>query len=299
MSFVKCAGRQHGRRVELCVSVSVLALIAFAAGGNPSVAQEQQQQQQGTPETAPSTQPLRPVNVSAPRPRRQVNRPAPRGAPGRARPQPTVARPVEPTTTTPITGILPPVTSTAVGPLSPLDGNVVTESGSRLGIPARDIPATVNVVDQQMIREQGYRTTTEAMQGVPGVTAGDGPGAPGSISMRGFSGSQINTLYNGIKIGPSDMTNRIMDTYNLDRVEVLKGPASLMSGEGATGGAVNYVNKAPHTGPVVNEIFAGWDSFNGYRAGFGSGGSTGLKGLDYRFDVSRNFMNGFIDDTYT
>ncbi len=46
-----------------------------------------------------------------------------------------------------------------------------------------------------------------------------------------------------------------MDTANLDRVEILKGPASLLSGEGATGGAINYVTKVPHTGPIVNEAF--------------------------------------------
>ena len=44
------------------------------------------------------------------------------------------------------------------------------------------------------------------------MTAGDAPGAPASFSMRGFTGNQINTLYNGIKIGPSDMTGRVMDT---------------------------------------------------------------------------------------
>ena len=102
--------------------------------------------------------------------------------------------------------------------------------------------------------------------------------------MRGFSGTQINTLYNGIKIGPSEMTGRVMDTANLEQIEILKGPASLMSGEGATGGAINYVNKKPHIGKIVNEAFTSFDSFYGFRAGFGSGGSTAVKGLDYRFD---------------
>ena len=89
-----------------------------------------------------------------------------------------------------------------------------------------------------------------------------------------------------------------MDTANLDRVEILKGPASLLSGEGATGGAINYVNKAPHTGPITNEAFVGFDSFKGYRAGYGSGGSTLIDGLDYRFDISHSNNKSFIDDTY-
>jgi iron complex outermembrane receptor protein len=49
----------------------------------------------------------------------------------------------------------------------------------------------------------------------------------------------------------------------------------------------------------VNEAFTGWDSINGFRSGYGSGGSTNVKGLDYRFDISRTNLNGFIDDTYT
>ena len=58
--------------------------------------------------------------------------------------------------------------------------------------------------------------------------------------MRGVTNSQVNILYNGIKIGPQNMTSRFTDTANLDRVEFLKGPASLLSGEGASGGAVSY-----------------------------------------------------------
>ena len=78
-----------------------------------------------------------------------------------------------------------------------------------------------------------------------------------------------------------------MDTGNLEQIEILKGPASLLSGEGATGGAVNYVTKRPHTGPIVNEAFSSYDIIHGFRGGFGSGGSTPIKGLDYRFDRRR------------
>lgn len=92
--------------------------------------------------------------------------------------------------------------------------------------------------------------------------------------MRGFANSQITTLYNGIKIGPANMTNRIMDTGNLERIEILKGPAPLMSGEGAAGGAVNLVTRKPHRGPIENEAFLSYGSSGTARAGFGSGGST-------------------------
>lgn len=182
---------------------------------------------------------------------------------------------------------------------TPLNTNVVAEVASRLGLTVRQIPASVDVIDKQTIQDRGLHTTTETAAAAVGVTSADAPGAPGSFSMRGFTGTQINTLYNGIKIGPSEMTGRVMDTANLERVEILKGPGSLLSGEGATGGTINYVNKAPHTGPITNEAFVGVDSFKGYRAGYGSGGSTLIDGLDYRFDVSHSNNNGFIDDTYS
>ena len=182
---------------------------------------------------------------------------------------------------------------------TPLNTNVVAESASRLGLSVREIPASVDVIDKQTIWDRGLHTTTDVAQAAVGVTAGDAPGAPASFSMRGLTGTQINTLYNGIKVGPSEMTSRIMDTANLDRVEILKGPASLLSGEGATGGAINYVNKVPHTGAITNEAFVGFDSFRGYRAGYGSGGSTLIDGLDYRFDVAHANDKSFIDDTYS
>ncbi|MBR0823915.1 TonB-dependent receptor [Bradyrhizobium manausense] len=182
---------------------------------------------------------------------------------------------------------------------TPLNTNVVAESASRLGLTVHEIPATVEVISAETMREQGYRTTSEVAQGAVGVTSGDNPAEPAAFSMRGFTNSQINTLYNGIKIGPQNMTSRIMDTANLEAVEFVKGPASVMSGEGASGGAVNVVTKQPHTGPIRNEAFFSYDSLNSFRSYYGSGGSTNVQGLDYRFDISRSSLNGFADDTGT
>ncbi|OSJ28831.1 ligand-gated channel protein [Bradyrhizobium japonicum] len=193
-----------------------------------------------------------------------------------------------------------PAAQAPSGPVqTPLNTAAVTDVGSRLGITAREMPATVEVIGQQTMQNLGIRTTTDVAKAAVGVTGGDAPGAPAIFSMRGFSGDQISTLYNGIPIGPSTMTGRPMDVAGLQQVEIIKGPDSLVAGLGATGGAINYVNKAPHTGPIVNDAFTSYDSFNGYRAGYGSGGSTLINGLDYRFDISHFNNKGFIDDTYS
>ncbi|WP_164938768.1 TonB-dependent receptor [Bradyrhizobium guangdongense] len=232
-------------------------------------------------------EPLPPVEVSAP-PSRKQDRPAGRDAASARR---TAAR--RPAA---MTAASKPVIPNAP---TPLNSNAVAESASRLGLTVRETPATVEVISADTMREQGYRTVSDVAQGAVGVTAGDNPAEPSAFSMRGFTNSQINTLYNGIKIGPQNMTSRIMDTANLEAVEILKGPASLISGEGAAGGAINFVTKQPHTGAIRNEADLSYDSLSSFRVHYGSGGSTNVQGLDYRLDVSRSTLNGFADDTNT
>jgi iron complex outermembrane receptor protein len=270
----------------LRTSVAALAILALLASGAMDAGMAQ------TAAPAGDKPALGPIVVSPP-PRKPPRRAdpgtqrtqTPARVSGRPRPQTAVAVPV--------------TTDDRRVSQTPLDTNVVTEVGTRLGMTARQTPATVEVIDKQVIEDRGLRTTTDVAKAATGVIGGDAPGAPAIFSMRGFAGDQINTLYNGIWIGPSTMTGRPMDTANLERVEILKGPASLLSGIGATGGVVNYVTNAPHTGPIVNEAFAGFDSFKGYRAGYGSGGSTKIDGLDYRFDITHSNNVGFIDDTYS
>jgi iron complex outermembrane recepter protein len=231
-----------------------------------------------------------PVTVSPPTPK-----PARAVSPGSQKPR-AARRATGPKPTTPV-AVRP--TNQPTSDTTPLNTAIITGISSRLGISARETPATVEVISQQTMQDRGIRTTTDVAKAAVGVTGGDAPGAPAIFSMRGFSGDQLTTLYNGIPIGPSTMTGRPMDVAGLQQVEIIKGPDSLVAGLGATGGAVNYVTKAPHTGAIVNEAFTSYDSFNGYRAGYGSGGSTLIDGLDYRFDISHFNDKSFIDDSYS
>ena len=178
---------------------------------------------------------------------------------------------------------------------TPLNGNAVAASATRLGLSVRETPATVEVVNQATMQEQGYRTSAEIAKGAVGVLDIDSSGAPANFSMRGFTFGQVNVLYNGISIGQSSDTTRLMDTGSLAQVEFLKGPSALMSGMMAIGGSVNYVNKQPTTGPIHNELDLSVDSLGSFRSHFGSGGSTGVPGLDYRFDAVGSNINSFID----
>ena len=281
--FFAPASHQFSTKRGLRCSAAPLALLACLSAGAARA--------ESAPPTGQQPDQLGPVIVTEPKrkPVKRTSTDAKRASASTRVANRRTGRPAAPTH----------AASDAVSSQSPLNTNGVVASASRLGLTVREIPATVEVIDQNKIRDQGYRTTTEVAQGAVGVTAGDGPGEPGAFSMRGFSNSQINVLYNGIKIGPQNMTSRYMDTANLDSVEILKGPASLLSGEGASGGAINFVNKQPTSGPVQNEAFFSYDSLNSFRSSYGSGGSTNVQGLDYRFDISRSSLNGFIDDTDT
>ena len=176
--------------------------------------------------------------------------------------------------------------------------NTVAASASRLGLPVLETPASVDIVTRQTIQEQGYRTSSEIGKGAVGVLDLDSSGAPANFSMRGFTFGAVNVLYNGIWVGVASDTTRVMDTANLDQVEFLKGPSALMSGIMAVGGSVNYVSRQPTTGPIQNELDLSVDSLGTFRSHYGSGGSTSVPGLDYRFDAVGSSINSFIDGDY-
>lgn len=178
-----------------------------------------------------------------------------------------------------------------------LDLDRPSDTASRLGLTVRETPASIEVLDQSLLRRRGVRSVTEAAEAAVGVLAGDFPAEPSAFSMRGLANSQINTLYNGIKIGPANMTSRVMESANLERIEILKGPASLISGDGAVGGAVDLITRMPAPGPIVNEGRLSYGSFDTVRVGLGSGGSTSLEGLSYRFDLNGSLTSGFMDDS--
>lgn len=163
----------------------------------------------------------------------------------------------------------------------------VSQSASRLGVSIREIPASVEVVDQTLMQERGLRTISESVQGATGLSVGDSPGNPVNFSMRGFTNNQLRLLYDGLLLGPAQMTSRPRDTWNLDRIEVLKGPTSVLYGEGALGGAINFVTKRPfREDHVATDALLSIGSFNTLRTALGSGGPLGSNKFHYRVDLS-------------
>ena len=180
--------------------------------------------------------------------------------------------------------------------MTPLNG--VAASATRLGLPVIETPASVDIVTRQTMQEQGYRTTTDTAQGAVGVLAGDAAGAPAGFSMRGFSFSEVNvTLQRNLDRPPEH--HIALDGHRQSRASRVPQRSVVVDvGLNAIGGAVNYVSRQPTTGPIRNELDLSLDSYGSPRTHYGSGGNTGVKGLDYRFDAVGTRLNSFIDGDF-
>ncbi|GGB91720.1 TonB-dependent receptor [Pseudoduganella buxea] len=142
-----------------------------------------------------------------------------------------------------------PIDSSADAPVS-----VVTVSGSRgdgynpqsagsatkTDAPLRDIPQTVNVIPQQLLRDQAVASMEDAMASVPGVGLSHGDGQRDQVTLRGFS-AIADQFVDGLR----DDALYFRDLSNIERIEVLKGPAAVLYGRGSSGGLINRITKKP------------------------------------------------------
>lgn len=158
-------------------------------------------------------------------------------------------------------------------------------AASRLGLSVRETPASVEILSQDAIQQRGARTFSEALRGMAGLSGGGPPSSPTTLSTRGFS--SLMYLYDGVRSSGAGVVNRVQDTWNYDRIEVLKGPASVLDGEGAIGGVVNFVTKRPDRSNPNKEALLSYGSYGSTRGAFGFGGALGDASA-YRIDYSRN-----------
>lgn len=165
----------------------------------------------------------------------------------------------------------------------------------RLGLTNRETPAIVDVVTQDDFQNQGVRTAIEAMNAAPGVASGQLPGSTGAVSMRGFHRA-VNYLYDGVRMANSDVGIRNWDAWMFDRIEVIKGPASVTSGEGALAGAINFVPRRAKLGTTSGEALASYGSFDTARLA----GDVNLalsNTVAARATAAWSRSSGWVDDT--
>ncbi|WP_336947174.1 TonB-dependent receptor [Asaia sp. HN010] len=165
--------------------------------------------------------------------------------------------------------------------------------GGRLGLSLQHNPASIAIIDQKIISLRGYTQAEQAADAAPGVTSGGSPGNPAQLMMRGFSGNQILILRDGFYFGPTTMVNRPLNAFNLEAVEVLKGPSSVLYGQGAVGGTVDMRTRSPDPDRAHLDALVSYGSFNSWNAGIG--GSLPLSStLAIRSDFSRTSSDGYV-----
>ena len=109
--------------------------------------------------------------------------------------------------------------------------------------PLRNIPQTITVISKEVIEQQGATSLTDVLRNVPGLTIAAGEGgtpAGDNLTLRG------NSARNDIFVdGVRDLNPQSRDPFNIEQVEVTKGPTSVVSGRGSAGGAISLTSKAP------------------------------------------------------
>lgn len=154
-------------------------------------------------------------------------------------------------------------------------------TGTRTDTPILDIPASIQVIPRQVIEDQQVTRIDEALQNVPGVTfRGIDTETRGiDFSIRGFEDAPV--LRDGFR---TYVNQAFPEVTNLERIEVLKGPASILFGEIQPGGAINLVSKKPLSEPFYEtELQVGNRGFVRPRFDF-SGPLTADGSLLYRLN---------------
>ncbi|HSK08538.1 MAG TPA: TonB-dependent siderophore receptor [Vicinamibacterales bacterium] len=118
-----------------------------------------------------------------------------------------------------------------------------TTTATKTETPLRDVPQAITIVSRRQVAEQGMQGLADLVRLVPGVTMAQGEGNRDAAVFRGHS-STADFFQDGIR----DDVQYFRDLYNVERVEVLKGPNGMIFGRGGAGGVLNRVSRQ-----------AGWD----------------------------------------
>ena len=145
-----------------------------------------------------------------------------------------------------------------------------------------NVPQSLSVITSEQIKDQSFQGLTDVIQYTPGVSTGQGEGHRDQITIRGQ-----NTTSAFFIDGVRDDAQYFRPVYNIDRVEVLRGPSALAFGRGGVGGVINRVTKKPIYDEQFTDLSASID-------GFGSGSLS----IDGNIDIGEDQglrINGFYE----
>ena len=123
-------------------------------------------------------------------------------------------------------------------------------------VPILDVPQTVSIVTDDDIRKQGFREIGDIVRYTPGVNTSQGEGHRDAVVFRG-----VRSTADFFQDGNRDDVQYYRSLYNVEQVEILRGPNALLFGRGGTGGIINRVSKKATLGEAFGSVDFGLDSF--------------------------------------
>ncbi|MBW4454428.1 MAG: TonB-dependent siderophore receptor [Nostoc indistinguendum CM1-VF10] len=156
----------------------------------------------------------------------------------------------------------------------------------------RDVPQAIQVIPRQVLQDQQVRRLNEALRNAPGVISDNSErSAFEGFTIRGFSNRNI--IRNGLRDDTNITSN--VNIENIEQIEVLRGPASVLFGQGGAGGTINIVTKKPQSTPYyfIEGTIGSFDSYGG-SIDF-TGPLNDDRTLLYRLNASAYITDTFVD----
>lgn len=172
-----------------------------------------------------------------------------------------------------------------------LAGNSVT--ATKTDTPLLDVPQTISVVTRERLDDQASRSIADVLRYVPGTTIGQGEGNRDQITLRGQ-----NTTADFFLDGVRDDVQYYRSLYNIERVEILKGPFAMIFGRGGSGGVINRVQKTPTAdalaigGTASANTFGAWDMSADINAPISGNAAFRVNAVYESLDNHRDFFGG-------
>jgi catecholate siderophore receptor len=164
-------------------------------------------------------------------------------------------------------------------------------SATKTLTPLRDTPQSITVLPTERLKDQSMTSISDVVNYVPGVTSHQGENNRDQVVIRGVS-SSADFFLNGVR----DDVQYYRDLYNVERVEILKGPNAMIFGRGGGGGLINRVSKEPKSSPL-RELTIQGGSFSerrftaDFNQPFGQKTAVRVSGLFEGAESFRQFVN--------
>lgn len=169
----------------------------------------------------------------------------------------------------------------------------ISSAGLKTGTPLLDTPQTVSTVTREQLEDQALQDIGDILRYTPGTSIGQGEGNRDQITIRGQ-----NTTADFFVDGIRDDVQYFRPLYNLERVEIHKGPNAMIFGRGGGGGIINRVTKSPISDETFGSTTASVDSFGAFylsgdvNAAIADNAAFRINGLYEEFNNHRDFFDG-------